>query len=106
MQSPTNTTIISAVDGNEISVTNDVFTPSTSITFTVQAIPGTNPISYFQYSLDGGPLTNLYPHTQNGITLPFNLTPGQHVIQIRTMDSQNYPDPIPAVFSWFIEMQQ
>ncbi|HEY6536550.1 MAG TPA: hypothetical protein VIY08_12245 [Candidatus Nitrosocosmicus sp.] len=104
MQLPSNTTITSAVDDNGNPVSNGGSTP-TSITFTVQATAGSNPLDGFQCSLDGGSLNNCNTNNQNQITFN-NLTPGQeHIIKIRAVNSQGNVDSAPATFFWFVMRQ-
>ncbi len=99
---PSNTAITSAVDGNNNPVSNGGSTTSTYITFTVQATAGSNPITGFQCSLDGGQFNNCNANSQNQITFN-NLAAGQqYTIKIRAVDSQGNVDPTPASFSWTI----
>ncbi len=109
-QYPHHTTITSAVDGNNKHVQNGSSTLSTSITFNVRAIPGVNPITGFQCSLDNSP--SFSPcgtaATNNVGTITFsNLAAGQqHTIKIRAVDSQNNVDLTPATFRWTVVQQQ
>ncbi len=94
--------ITSAVDGNGNPVQSGGSTTSTSITFTVQATAGSNPIAGFQCSIDGGPFNNCNANNQNQITFN-NLASGhEHIIKIRTVDSQGNVDPTPTTFFWFV----
>jgi YVTN family beta-propeller protein len=109
VQPPTNTTITSAKDGNGNSVSNGGSTTSASITFTVQATPGTNPITGFQCSLDGSsylPCNGTFSNNMETITYN-SLVPGpQHTFKVRTVDNQGNVDPTPASFSWTVVQSQ
>ena len=105
-QPPSNTAITSAKDGNGNPVQNDGSTTSISITFTVRATAGTNPIAGFQCSLDNNPFSPCGTPNANPTTITYNsLQPGQHVFKVRALDTQGNVDPTPATFSWFVTQQ-
>ena len=107
MHLPYNTTITSAVDGNNNPVSNGGSTSSTSITFTVQAPAGSNPVAGFQCSLDNSPFSSCGIATNNAGTITFNiLVKGSHTVKIVAVDSQGNVDSTPATFSRFITQQQ
>jgi hypothetical protein len=104
-QPPSNTAITSAKDGSGNPVSNSGSTSSTSITFTVRATAGSNPIAGFQCSLDNRPSFSSCGTANNGQgTITFNnLAAGQqHTIKIRAIDTQGNVDPVPASFSWTV----
>jgi YVTN family beta-propeller protein len=102
---PPNTSITSAIDGNNNPVQNSGSTISTSITFQVSATPGSNPISGFECSLDNSAFSTCGANTNpNSGTVSYNnLGAGQqHTFKVRAADTQGNKDPSPATFSWTI----
>jgi YVTN family beta-propeller protein len=96
-QTPPDTTITSAVDGNRATVQNAGTTLSTSIQFTFTATPGTKPIAGFECRLDNSAFS---PCTSP--TTLTNLPAGKHNFQVRAVDTEGNRDPTPASFSWNI----
>ena len=104
-QPPSNTAITSAKDGNGNTVQSGGSTSSTSITFTVRATAGTNPIAGFQCSLDNNSpsFSSCGTPNANPTTVTYNsLQPGQHMFKVRSLDTQGNVDSIPATFSWTV----
>jgi hypothetical protein len=101
IQPPTQTTITSTTDGNGNPVQNGGSTVSTSITFQVSATAGTDPISGFQCSLDGGAFSTCAPIIPYTVSYN-NLAAGRHALAVRAVDTQGNTDPDPATFSWTV----
>jgi hypothetical protein len=94
---PPNTAIISAVDGNGASLPNNGATLSNGITL---SFSGTDNVAVagFECRLDGAsfaPCTS--PVTFSGLAV------GQHVFQVRAVDSSGNPDVTPALFTWTVD---
>jgi hypothetical protein len=99
---PRQTTITSATDGNGNPVQNGNSTVSTSITFQFTAIEGSNPITGYQCSLDGGAFSTC-ASTNPGTVSYNNLVAGQqHTFAVRAVDSVGNKDLKPATFSWTV----
>jgi hypothetical protein len=96
-QSPLQTTITSATDGNGNVLQNGSTTFSTSISLQARATKGANPISGFECSLDNKPFSmcaNTNPATIN----LNNLTAGQqHTVAVRAIDNVANTDSNPAM---------
>jgi parallel beta-helix repeat protein len=93
---PPDTTITSAVDGNNNAVANGGSTSSTSITFN---FTGTDNISLtgFECSLDGAPFALCTsPKTFTG------LASGSHNFRVRARDAASNFDPTAATHSWTV----
>ena len=91
------------MDGNNNPVQNKSSTLSTSIIFNVRVIPGVNPITGFQCSLDNNNFTSCGTANANPATVTYsNLQPGQHVFEVRAVDSQDNVDPTPSTSIRFI----
>lgn len=69
--------------------------------FTVEGIPGTNPVDRFQYRLDGGlTWTEAVSGMNPGQFLISGLAYGMHSIEVRGVDSLSNPDTSPATALW------
>jgi YVTN family beta-propeller protein len=99
---PRNTAIIYAVDDTNMPVQNQGSTTSTSITFSVQATPGTNPIVGFDCSLDGSQFSNCANSNPTTITYNDLVANMQHEFNVVAVDSEGNKDPNPASFIWTI----
>lgn len=99
---PPNTAITSAVDGNGNPVQDGGSTASTSITFHVTATSGSSPVVGFQCSLDGEPFSTCA--STNPATINYdNLESGQeHTFEVQAVDTEGTKDPTPDTFSWTI----
>lgn len=93
------TTINSAMDGNNNPVANGGTTLSNSITLTFSGTDDVTPLGSltFECSLDGAVFTACTsPKNYSGLSF------GAHTFQVRAIDQANNVDPTPAVFAWTI----
>jgi YVTN family beta-propeller protein len=102
LEPPTATTITSSIDSNGYQVENKSSTVSTSITFEVTAIQGTNEIAGFECSLDNSPFSNCSISNPSTIEYDSLAVDREHLFQVRAIDSQGNTDPKPAVFIWTV----
>lgn len=102
IEPPTNTAIISAVDGLDRPVQNESSTASTSITFSIEATAGTNPIDGFECSLDGGQFSKCANSNPTTITYRDLNADMQHEFKVVALDSEGNKDPMGAKFIWTI----
>jgi hypothetical protein len=97
------TIITTAVDGNNSPVQNGGATSSNTITFTFTfgGTPGApsaaTGIAGFQCSLDNAP-----PSSCTSPATIHNLAAGNHILQVRAIDSAGDRETIPAGFSWTV----
>jgi YVTN family beta-propeller protein len=102
LELPTNTTIISAVDDVNMPIQNESSTTSTSITFSVQATEGTNPIVGFECSLDSSQFSKCANSNPTTITYSDLTANMQHGFKVAAIDSEGNKDPNPATYIWTI----
>lgn len=93
---PPETTITSAVDGNEAAVASAGSTLSHAITFTLGGTDDTA-VTGFQCSLDGAAYA-LCPTTVGYSAL----APGSHTLDAAAFDAAGNVDPTPASFAWTV----
>jgi hypothetical protein len=121
---PSETTIVSALDGTGKSLSNGGVTSSPDITFTFQGTDKTGVIQYFQCNLDDIIMPSEHGHgdeeTQirsayypcftptkiavgsTGNHTYANLGVGNHTFKVRALDNENDFDASPSSFSWTI----
>jgi YVTN family beta-propeller protein len=80
---PPQTTITSAMDGNNAPVQNGGSTSSNSITFTFTAMQGSNPIAGFQCSLDNSPFSSC-----TSPAVYDNIAAGPHKFTVEAVDTK------------------
>jgi hypothetical protein len=95
---PPDTTITSAVDGNNVRLNGGDSTDSNKITFTFK---GTDNVAVagFECRLDGDSSGNNFNPCTSPITYN-NLNSGVHTFEVRAIDTSGNKDPTPAKFSW------
>lgn len=98
--SPPDTVIDSAVDGNDDSVEDSGSTASSSITFTFHAEDDGSDEIQLECSLDDAEYeTCSSPHTED------DLAEGEHVFSVRATDDAGYTDSTPAFHTWTVESE-
>jgi YVTN family beta-propeller protein len=101
LELPSQTTIISASDGDDNSVQNESSTSSRTITFQVTATEGTYPIVGFECSLDGSQFSSCSTSNPSEIDY-YNLETGEHVFKVRAVDAEGNVDPHDDAFIWTV----
>jgi DNA-binding beta-propeller fold protein YncE len=100
---PPDTTITSAIDGNNNLVQNGGSTTADQITFQVSATPGSSSIAGFECILDASQFFTCATNTNPATVSYNNLAAGQqHTFKVRAVDTQGNKDPTPATFTWTI----
>jgi hypothetical protein len=98
---PPDTTISTAMDGNNRTLTDGSVTESTNVTLTFS---GTDTsveegedvgINHFECSIDGSSFSTCASPMQH-----FNLVNGRHIVEIMTVDNSGNKDPTPSSFTW------
>ena len=94
--SPPNTTITSAVDGNGVAVRNGGSTDSDSISFSFTGTDNAE-VAGFECSLDAAPFSSCASPTSFT-----SLAASIHAFQVRALDGSGTPDPTPESFAWTV----
>ncbi len=98
---PPDTTISTAMDGNNRTLTDGSVTESTNVTLTFS---GTDTsveegeevgINHFECSIDGSSFSACASPMQH-----YNLVNGRHIVEIMTVDNSGNKDPTPSSFTW------
>ncbi|HSN96562.1 MAG TPA: hypothetical protein VLR10_05175, partial [Nitrososphaeraceae archaeon] len=98
---PPETSILSAIDGNESVVTTSQNTSSNLITFDFSGNDtGGVGINHLECSLDGASFTVCSPPVQFSSE---NITDGTHTFEVLSVDNSTNKDPSPASFNWNVD---
>ena len=97
---PPETSILSAVDGNESVIATGQNTSSNLITFEFSANDTGVGINHFECSLDGGSFTVCSSPVQ---FTSENITDGTHAFRVLSEDEEGNKDQSPDLFTWFVD---